>query len=60
MGIEAHFTVTADPKNMPDAASGEPAPDSAPLIPKVIRAKEENGAMYFLTGYFSESARRGP
>lgn len=51
------FSATRDPKaaDAPGArtATAAAGADRPALIPKVIRAKEEGGAMHFLLGYFA-------
>ena len=47
-GLPCRFTVTMNPK---------PAAETS-TVPKVIRAKEENGVMLFLVGYFAKGDMR--
>ena len=51
LGLEARFTVTMDPKADAGADAG--------IIPKVIRAREESGAMEILLGWFAEGTVLG-
>ena len=49
LGLEYSFVMTTDPKRraLPEG------PEDGEAIPKVIRAREEGGAMVFLLGLFA-------
>jgi len=53
-GLLFRFDVTMDPKAAA-AMSAQEYAQKASAAPKVIRAREEGGAMCFLLGYFAEA-----
>ena len=60
-GLEYRFIVTMDPGfgggGSPELRVADNAVAEADTVPKVIRAKKEDGVMCFLLGYFVKEKR---